>query len=213
VARSLRLFVLCAATAVCAVTAATAKAGLIQSLLGGGQTGLVQSLIGGGCGPTTNAFAQFGDSRSYYFTANGGFESGSSGWTLAGGAKVVSGNEPFFLHGSTDSSSLSLPSGSSATSSALCFGLLDPGLRFVATAPSGPATLHVQLVANGLLGVLGVIDGGTIQVGSSWAPTAVFSTLGSQLSVPLGTKTVQVVLTSSGDVQVDDLYIDPWLIK
>jgi hypothetical protein len=199
---SLRLFVLCAATAVFAVSAATAKADLIQSL------------IGGGCGPTTTAFAQWGDSRSYYFTADGGFESGGAGWTLSGGAQVVPGNEPFYLHSTADTSSLLLPTGATATSPALCFGLLDPGLRFLAVAPSGSGTLHVQLVARGLLGVLSVIDGGTIQVGSSWAPTEVFSTLGSQLNVPLGTKTIQVVLTAtSGNVQVDDLYIDPWLIK
>jgi len=199
---SLRLSILCAVMAVCAVSAATAKADLVQSL------------IGGGCGPTTTAFAQWGDSRSYYFTADGGFESGGAGWTFTGGAKVVAGNEPFYLHSTADDSSLLLPSGATATSPALCFGVLDPGLRFVAVAPSGSGTLHVQLVAQGLLGVLAVIDGGTIQVGSSWAPTEVFSTLGSQLNVPLGTKTIQVVLTSSGgDVQVDDLYIDPWLIK
>jgi hypothetical protein len=196
VARSLRLLALCAVTAVCAVSAATAKADLIQSL------------IGGGCGPTTNAFAQWGDSRSYDFAS--GFESNGAGWTLAGGAKVVAGNEPFYLHSDSDNSSLLLPSGATATSPALCFGLLDPGLRFLAVAPSGSGTLHVQLVARGLLGVLSVIDGGTIQVGSTWAPTEVFSTLGSQLSVPAGTKTIQVVLTSSDDVQVDDLYIDPW---
>jgi hypothetical protein len=155
------------------VSAATAKADLIQSL------------IGGGCGPTTNAFAQWGDSRSYDFAS--GFESNGAGWTLAGGAKVVAGNEPFYLHSDSDNSSLLLPSGATATSPALCFGLLDPGLRFLAVAPSGSGTLHVQLVARGLLGVLSVIDG-----------------------VPAGTKTIQVVLTSSDDVQVDDLYIDPW---
>jgi hypothetical protein len=189
------------ATAVCAVTAATAKADLIQSV------------IGGGCGPTATTFAQWGDSRSYYFTTNGGFESGSSGWTLGGGAKVVSGNEPYFLHGTADTSSLLLPSGASATSPAICFGLLNPGLKFLAVAPSGSGTLHVQLVARGLLGVLAVIDGGTVQVGPTWAPTEDFSTLGSQLNVPVGTKTIQVVLTSSGDVQVDDLYIDPFMSK
>jgi hypothetical protein len=196
VARSVRLLVLGLATAACAVSAATAKANLIQSL------------IGGGCGATTNAFAQFGDLRSYNFAS--GFESNGAGWTLGGGAKIVAGNEPFDLHSSTDNSSLLLTSGASATSPALCFGLLNPGLRFVAVSPSGTGTLHVQLVAHGLLGVLSVIDGGTIQVGSTWAPTEVFSTLGSQLNVPLGTKTIQVVLTSTGDVQVDDLYIDPW---
>jgi hypothetical protein len=198
---SLRLFVLVATTVVCALSAATAKGDLVTSL------------IGGGCGPTTTAFSQWGDSSSYYFTSDGGFESNGAGWTFNGGAKVVAGNEPFYLHSIADNSSLLLPSGASATSPALCFGVLDPGLRFLAVAPSGSGTLHVQLVARGLLGVLAVIDGGTIQVGSSWAPTQVFSTLGSQLNVPLGTKTIQVVLTSSGDVQVDDLYIDPWLIK
>jgi hypothetical protein len=196
---SFRLLALCAVSAVCAVSAATAKAGLIQGL------------IGGGCGPTTTAFAQWGDFRSYNFAS--GFESNGAGWTLGDGATIVAGNEPFYLHSDTDNSSLLLASGATATSPPLCFGLLDPGLRFLAVAPSGSGTLHVQLVAHGLLGVLAVIDGGTIQVGPSWAPTEVFSTLGSQLNVPLGTKTIQVVLTSSGDVQVDDLYIDPWLMK
>lgn len=183
--------------AVCAASAATAKAGLIQNL------------IGGGCGPTTNAFSQFGDSRSYDFAS--GFESNGAGWTLGGGAKIVAGNEPFYLHSSTDDSSLLLPSGGTASLSALCFGLLNPGLRLVAVSPSGTGTLHLQLVARGLLGVLAVIDGGTVQVGSTWAPTEIFSTLGSQLNVPVGTKTIQVVLTSTGgDVQVDDLYNDPW---
>lgn len=200
-ARSLRLFVLCAVTAVCATSAATAKANLIQSL------------IGGGCGPTTNAFAQWGDSNSYYLATSGDFESGAPGWALSGGAQIVAGNEPFFLHSSTDSSSLLLPSGATATSPAVCFGLLNPGLRLLAVSPSGSGSLHVQLVARGLLGVLSVIDGGTIQVGSTWAPTQVLSTLGSQLDVPVGTKTIQIVLTSSGDVQVDDLYIDPWMDK
>jgi hypothetical protein len=196
-----RLLALCAVTAVCAVSAGTAKAGLIQNL------------IGGGCGPTTNAFAQFGDSRSYDFAS--GFESNGAGWTLAGGATIVAGNEPFYLHSSSDDSSLLLTDGASATSSALCFGLLNPGLRLVAVSPSGSGSLHVQLVVRGLLGgVLGVIDGGTYQVGSTWAPTELFATLGSQLNVLVGAKTIQVVLSSTGgDVQVDDLYNDPWLDK
>jgi hypothetical protein len=225
-ARSLRLFVLCAATALCAFTAAAAKASLTPTLLGGGLKtpslittptllggGLTSSLTGAtaaSCGATTTAFAQWGDPNSYYFTENGGFESGSSGWTLSGGAKVVPGNEPFYLHSSTDSSSLLLPNGASATSASLCFNQGDGGIRFLAVSPSGSGSLRVQVIVHGLLGVLGVLDGGTIQAGSTWAPTQVLSTLGSQLNANVGTTTIQVVLTAIGNVQVDDLYIDPW---
>ena len=43
----------------------------------------------------TQVFAPWKDFNSYYLSPNGGFENSSSGWSLAGGASVVSGNEPF----------------------------------------------------------------------------------------------------------------------
>src|SRR5690242_21486132 len=49
------------------------------------------------CGSTSQPFAQFGDSRNYTFGANGGLESGSTGWSLGGGA-IVPGNESFYVH-------------------------------------------------------------------------------------------------------------------
>src|SRR5215210_1801634 len=89
----------------------TAKAGLID-------TGSASY-----CDPnSTRVFAPWGDSAYYATLANGGFESGSLGWSLGGGAKVVSGNEPFFVTGRrSDSHSLLLPAGSSAVSSTVCF--------------------------------------------------------------------------------------------
>ena len=113
-------------------------------------------LLGGNCGSTTQAFAAWGDPSSYYFPANGGFENGASGWALSGGAAVVNGNEPFNLHSATDSHSLSIPAGGSASTS-LCFGVLYPSLRFVA-AGSG-ATVHVTVSAQNLLGVVSTLDG------------------------------------------------------
>jgi len=172
---------------------------------------LTTSLIGGNCGATQAVFAPWGDQNQFYFTSNGGFESGASGWTLDGGAAVVSGNESFSVHGKSDGHSLLIPSGASATSPALCFGLLYPGVRFFATSPSGPATIHLQVIATGLLGALSVLDGGTVNVGTTWAPTPVFSTLFSQLNVPVGTKTIQLRIISTGNVQVDDIYIDPFV--
>jgi hypothetical protein len=203
-----RLLTLVAALVVSALGAGGAMADSTPSLIGS----LVPSLIGGNCGTATPAFASFGDPRYYYLIPDGGFEAGGAGWTFTG-AKVVSGNDPFYLHSQSDASSLLISSGGSAISPPSCFGLLNPGLRFVAVAPSGSATLHVRLIAHGLLGVLTILDGGTVRVGPTWAPTPILSTLGSQLSMPLGTKTIQVELTATGNVQVDDLFVDPFLMR
>src|SRR5438045_7866168 len=43
--------------------------------------------------PTSTPFAPWGDSSSYFLMPGGGFESGASGWALAGGAAVGNGNE------------------------------------------------------------------------------------------------------------------------
>ncbi len=199
----LRFSLLVAAIAASAVAASSARAG---SVLGSVTT----ALVGGNCGSTSQVFARFGDQRSYYFTADGGFEAGGAGWTFAGGAKVVPGNETYNLHSSSDRNSLLLPSGGTATSPSLCFGLLYPGIRMMT---SGQGTLRVQVVAHGLLGALSVLDGGTVTVDGGWAPTSTFSTTLSQLNIPVGTKSIQIVLSSTGTVQVDDLYIDPFLSR
>ena len=189
------------------VLAIAASAGFASAARAGG---IVSSLIGGNCGTTAPVFSPWGDSHQYYFTTDGGFESGSTGWTLAGGAKVVSGDEAYQVHGRSDRFSLLVPAGATATSPSICFGLLTPGVRFFA---KGSGSVHVKLIAHGLLGVLANLDGGTIGVSGSWTPTKVFATLGSQLDVPLGTKSVQIQLTTTGNVQIDDIYIDPFLSK
>ena len=45
---------------------------------------------------------------------------------------------------------------------------------------------------------------------SSWAPTPVFRTTLSQLNVPVGTKSIQIRISTTGSVRVDDIYIDPF---
>ena len=42
--------------------------------------------------------SRWGDGGRYFLLDNGGFKSGSTGWTLAGGAKVVSGNESYAVN-------------------------------------------------------------------------------------------------------------------
>jgi hypothetical protein len=85
---------------------------------------------------------------------NRGFESGSLGCTLSGGAKVVAGNEPFFLSGDgSNNRSLLLPSGSSA-SGTVCFALGDWHLRMVMrNVGSRTGGLRVQVVVPSLVGI------------------------------------------------------------
>lgn len=169
------------------------------------------SLLGGNCGSASPVFAAWGDSANYYFPANGGFESGANGWSLSGGASVVDGNEPFYLHNGDDSRSLLIPSGGSATTS-VCFGVLYPALRFVVQGAG--ARVHVAVSAKNLLGIVSTLDGGTFTAGSSWAPSPKLSSLLSAVTSPLGSKSMQVTISVSGaSAQVDDLYIDPFVLK
>lgn len=199
---SARIFVLLLVAAFSALGVSTASAG--------GVTPVTASLIGGDCGGTSTPFKPWGDQRAYYVASGGSFEPGGAPWTFAGGAKVVEGNEPFRVHGASDVSSVMIPAGGSVTSPSICFGLLNPGVRLFATGSGGPATIHVQVVARGLLGALSVLDGGTVTVGTTWAPTPVLSTTLSQLNVPVGSKSIQLVITATGNVQIDDVYIDPF---
>jgi hypothetical protein len=186
-----------------AVTSGTASAG----------GGLLSGILGGGCGVTAPVFLPWGDYAGYYFAPNGGFESGSTGWTLAGGSAVVTqDNEPWYLAG-FGSHALSIPAGGSASIS-VCFGLTYPAVRFFVAGDGGDATVHVRVVSRSLLGVLSVLDGGTFTAGSTWRPSPKLSTLFSALASPLGSKTMTLQFTvERGTAQIDDLFVDPFLMK
>ena len=126
------------------------------------------------CSGSLQPFAQFGDNRSYTFGANGGLESGSTGWTLSGGS-VVSGNESYFVHSRSDGNSLSLGSGGNALSPKLCMGTTSTVTRFFVRSGNG-GRVRVQVVLKGLLGqVLGIVQISDISPGVSWVQRALAS--------------------------------------
>jgi hypothetical protein len=184
-----------------ASTSATATAGILDPLLGGG------------CGSTSPVFSPWSDYAGYYFASNGGFEGGSKGWSLSGPASVVSGNDPWRLSGS-GSHALQLGNGATAAIT-VCYGLTYPAVRFVAAgANGGSATIHVRVVARSLLGVLSVLDGGRFTVPAGWDAAPKLSTLFSALAAPVGTKSMELQITvESGTALVDDLYVDPFLTR
>lgn len=171
------------------------------------------SLIGGNCGFLAPYFAPWGDWSSYYFAPNGGFENGSSGWTLGGGAAVVAAdNEPWYLAG-FGSHALQIPHGGNASIN-VCYGVTYPAIRFFAAGQDGPATVHVRVVTRSLLGLLSVLDGGTFTTDQGWDPSPKVSTLLSSVASLVGTKTMQLQFTvENGTAQIDDLFVDPFLTK
>src|SRR5688500_9811392 len=83
-------------------------------------------------------FMPWADPMSYTLAPDGGFEEGGSSWSLDDGAAVVSGNESHYVRSAGDTRSLKLPSGSSATSAAMCVGLEHPTLRLFARNTGSP---------------------------------------------------------------------------
>jgi hypothetical protein len=158
--------------------------------------------------PTSTPFATWKDYANYAFTPDGGFESGGTGWSLSGGARAVSGNEPYFVHSGTDKTSLSLPRGASATSPGMCISLFSSKMRFLARGDSG-SSVKVQIIYRGVLSsLLGILDGGTISSGGSWKPSPAIGMLGGTL--PLLTASVSFRFTAvGGAAAIDDVYLDP----
>ena len=178
--------------------------------------GLLSTGTASYCSPTsTQAFDGWGDQSNYTPMPNGSFENGSASWALSGGAKVVAGNEPFFLNGRGDSHSLLLPAGSSAYSATMCFALGDWHLRFLMrNVGSRTGSLRVSVIVPSLVGgLLTILDGGTVQGDGTWQPSPRVQLLLSNVTSLLGTKAVAFRFTPTGRdaaYQIDDVYLDPW---
>jgi hypothetical protein len=161
------------------------------------------------------SFAPWHDSALYVSPFNGGLESGSTGWSLSG-AKVVSGNESFHLNGYSDSHSLLIPYGASATSPAFCVAHGYPTFRFMIRNAGAQryASLRVDVLYADSLGRRQVKSAGYLTAGQAWEPSRKLSlALGSTGAMQVGPANVQirfVPVNSGGAYQIDDLLVDPW---
>jgi hypothetical protein len=154
-----------------------------------------------------------GDTSNYVLVPGGSFESGAPGWTLGRGAAVVSGNEPWRVNGSRDSHSLYIPSGSYATTPAMCFAPGDWHMRFFAASSSNSlSSLQVRVRVQSLCGLLTFLDGGTVRANSTWQPSPRLALLLTNLTGLIATDAVsfQFVPGDSASWRIDDVYLDPW---
>jgi len=180
------------------------------------KAGIIGTVGGSYCDPdSSRVFAPWNDFAYYANLRNGGFENGGTGWVMSGGARVVSGNEPYYVRTRYDKYSLLLPAGSSAYSSTVCFALGDWHMRFFArNVGASTGRLRVQVVVPSLVGgLVTVLDGGTVGGNGTWAPSPRMALLLSNVTSLIGTKAVAFRFTPVGTgaaFQLDDVYLDPW---
>ena len=132
----------------------------------------------------------------------------------------MAGNESYKVGGSADAKSVSLPSGSSATSPFTCVGLAEPTLRLFAKRNSAllglVSTLNVQMQVQTSLGLsvwLPVLPGDL--GGSSWHPTLPMPLIANLLTLSATDQTpVRFRITPLlGSWQIDDVYVDPMRMR
>lgn len=200
----LRSTFIAAAVAVAALAAGapTASAGL-----------LVESAGDCPAPVTSKPFAPWGDNADYQLAPGGAFEAGDESWQLHSGASVVSGNEPWKVSGASDSRSLQLNPGESATSPVMCVGLEHPTLRLFARN-NRPllSTLSVEVLFETSLGLKASAPVGVILPSGQWKPSPRFLVVANLLPLLPGEKTpvqFRVRSVGLGTWWVDDFYVDP----
>lgn len=156
------------------------------------------------------------DPAYYTLAPNGGLENGSSAWSLSG-AKVVRGNESFYVRAADDDRSLSLPSGSSARTSTTCVQTLDSTLRlFVVNDGSVLSTLEVEVLYDDAFGTPRAETISLLAGTASWQPTLPTAFLANLQHPPLvtdGKVNVAFRFTPRGSIsgwRIDDVYVDPF---
>lgn len=170
-----------------------------------------------GCGyEATHPFLPWLDPLPYTLAPGGDFESGSGGWSLSGGARIVDGNEPF----SSGAHSLLLPPSSSATSAPTCMGLVLPVVRFFSTGGAALSYLQVDALYTDTSGTQRSVTLLPIGLPSkSWIPNLPMLQLGGAVSaLSLNGLTTEIslrftprgLLFGSGTWRIDDVYFDPW---
>ena len=147
-------------------------------------------------------FAPWADPSSYELAPGGDFE--SADWSLTGRAALVAGSDPFAATGTLGATSLSLPAGSSAQSPPTCVDAAYPTIRFFA---SGTGAMAIGVNYDGLY-----LPAGAAVVLGGWQPSPLMLTSSAlPAAVAGGTADVSLVLTTlTGNVRIDDVFIDPW---
>jgi hypothetical protein len=165
---------------------------------------------------TTQPFAAFADPNPYFLVPGGSFEADTPAWQLFGSAARVSGNNTAGGDPLSNTTSLSLPAESSATSPAVCVDPTSPTIRFY-VRNTGASTSQLGLTVlytlpNGMPASLLVEK---ISATGVWHQTAAFRFMMNMLAKTSAIGTTNVAfrfrpLDATGHWRIDDVYVDPF---
>ena len=164
----------------------------------------------------SQAFLQWGDFSAYFLAPDGNFANSTASWSLSGGAAAVAGGDGYSLGGAAPSpESLTLPTGSSATTPAICVGIAEPTMRFFARNTGSPTSgLLVSVTVVTSLGSDVTLPVADIAATGTWNPTPVEPLIANLLPLLPGNMTpITLSFTpvgQGGNWQIDDVYVDPW---
>ena len=157
-------------------------------------------------------FLPWKDAALYTKSPGGDFEPALTGWSLASGAKVIPGNESFYVGGRTDRASLLLPAGASAVSAPMCIDRTYPSFRFFArslTAGNGGLQVEVLWQESGVR--RSSKAGLDKQAGTTWTPVRSLRLPSGALSTGRLEPVTFRFTAVGGAYQIDDLYVDPFM--
>jgi hypothetical protein len=159
-------------------------------------------------------FKRWGDYANYTLVPGGNFESGAPAWTLSK-AKIVSGNESFYVRSTKDSRSLSLGASGVATSRPVCVGLEHPTMRFFARNTGLlTSTLVVEVLVQTSLGAVLALPIGVVpSLSTKWQVTLPLPVIANLLPLLPNQKTAIAFRFRAvgllGNWTIDDVFVDP----
>lgn len=159
-------------------------------------------------------FVKWEDSGNYSLVAGGDFEAGEARWMLSGGASIAPGGAPSPLTGTVGRSSLQLPPGAVAYSPLTCVEPSDRTFRFLDRSEGSSATLAVSVVYRSVIGPIPV-SLKNVSAGSGWEASPVRHTGAALVSEVFGGVAYLSIRLESikGTARIDDVYLDPRLLK
>ena len=163
------------------------------------------------CDPVSiDGVQALGDGSNYMLTPGGCFEGGTTELEAHRRGEGHVGNEPYFIHCEERQRFavyacrvLGHDADDVLRRRRLAHALRRPRLE-------RSSTLRVAVTVNSLLGLVSILDGGTVSSNGTWKPSPKVGLLLTNVGGLLTTKAISLRFTATnGTTQIDDVYLDP----